>query len=201
MGRLIAFDPQTASALVAKTRTAAQLGHGSPLKAALANEGESTLLMRASAGNDLLVVNVRHPQRTPRVVVQPVARQGTRNENPRSAAPPVRKPAEPAPQASKPVVASKVESAPDVSRSVAVPRAAPAQQQANPVESAIPSRSDMSKAVLPTRADAPKKPAARAEDEPVAYEATGFLGLGDSPLYEEDLQPQPKKKWWRKILD
>ena len=31
------------------------------------------------------------------------------------------------------------------------------------------------------------------------YEATGFLGLTDSPVYED--QPAPPKKWWKKLLD
>jgi hypothetical protein len=34
--------------------------------------------------------------------------------------------------------------------------------------------------------------------EPVAYEASGFLGLSDAPVYEE---APPKKRWWQKILD
>ncbi len=35
--------------------------------------------------------------------------------------------------------------------------------------------------------------------EPVAFEATGFLGLIDEPVFSEE--PQPKKKWWQRILD
>ncbi len=38
-----------------------------------------------------------------------------------------------------------------------------------------------------------------AGDVPVAYEATGFLGLIDEPIFED--QPQSKKKWWRRLLD
>lgn len=34
---------------------------------------------------------------------------------------------------------------------------------------------------------------------PVAYEAAGFLGLIDEPVYDEE--PAKPKKWWRKILD
>jgi hypothetical protein len=211
MGRLIAFDPQTASALVAKTRTAAQLGHGSPLKAALANEGEATLLMRASTSNDVLVVSVRHPQPAPQVVAPLVTTsEVTRSEGRRNSAPPPNKPAMPAPHVSKPAPPPKVESVRGTATSAApiaaapapaTPApAAPAQQKAKPVTSAITSHSDASDSTLAKQADVPKKPAAR-DDEPVAYEATGFLGLEDSPLYAEDLEPQPKKKWWRKILD
>jgi hypothetical protein len=206
MGRLIAFDPQTASALVAKTRTAAQLGHGSPLKAALANEGEATLLMRASTSNEVLVVSVRHPQPAPQIVAPPVARSSvTRSEGPRNTAPPPRNPGMPASQVSKPAPPPNVESVRGTATSAAPAPAAPApatpaQQETKPVKSAIASHSDASDSTLPKQADVPKKPAAR-NDEPVAYEATGFLGLEDSPLYAEDLEPQPKKKWWRKILD
>lgn len=38
-----------------------------------------------------------------------------------------------------------------------------------------------------------------AGDEPVAFEATGFLGLHDEPVFEEE--PQQKKKWWQRLLD
>ncbi len=34
---------------------------------------------------------------------------------------------------------------------------------------------------------------------PVAYEITGFLGLVDQPIYEEE--PAQPKKWWQKILE
>lgn len=36
-------------------------------------------------------------------------------------------------------------------------------------------------------------------DSSQQYEATGFLGLTDSPLYED--QPAPPKQWWQKLLD
>jgi hypothetical protein len=36
-------------------------------------------------------------------------------------------------------------------------------------------------------------------EEPVSYEAGGFLGLVDSPVYEDEA-PRPKK-WWQKFLD
>lgn len=44
-------------------------------------------------------------------------------------------------------------------------------------------------------------PAVKSHDEaePVAYEAGGFLGLVDSPVYDDEA-PSPKK-WWRKFLD
>ena len=153
MGRLIAFDQQTASALVANTRTAAQLGHGSPLKAALATENDATLLMPSSSADELLVVSVRRPPA--RAALQ-----------------------QPAPD-------QRVANAPVVNalggpRPVTAPPQPPTQQAAPP---------------KPTTA----KPVD--DTEPVAYEATGFLGLENSPVYASDLEPKPKKKWWQKLLD
>src|SRR5690242_10598818 len=63
MGRLIAFDQQTASTLVPRTRTTAPLGHGSAVKAALANEQGATLLMPGRKSDEVLVVSVRRPAR------------------------------------------------------------------------------------------------------------------------------------------
>ena len=150
MGRLIAFDQQTASTLVARTRTAAQLGHGSPLKAAIANESESTLLMPAVRNDEVLVVTVRRPVKK----VQ---------------APPIFAPHE-----------ARVAPAPQV-------------QPAKPAAQSKPTSQPVAKA-QPVKND----------DEPVAYEATGFLGLDDSPVYAEDIaeqEKQAKKKWWQKLLD
>jgi hypothetical protein len=144
MGRLIAFDQQTASALVANTRTAAQLGHGSALKAALATESDATLLMPATSENELLVVSVRRPAAR---AVAPAA----------------------------PVRERVAVNAPEPPRVVSEPAKRPQQHTV-----ANPAANDM---------------------EPVAYEATGFLGLEDSPLYASDLEPKPKKKWWKKLLD
>jgi hypothetical protein len=33
----------------------------------------------------------------------------------------------------------------------------------------------------------------------VSYEAIGFLGLSDSPVFEDE--PQRPKKWWQRLLD
>jgi hypothetical protein len=159
MGRLIAFDQQTASTLVARTRTTTQLGHGSPLKAALANENGATLLI-PGRNDSVLVVSVRRPARE-----RAVARQAF-------TAPPVQSAGEAKP----------------VQKNVQRPASQPSSPQSSPV--------------APTPADQAKKRGQ--DDEPVAYEATGFLGLYDSPLYEEDLveeAKQAKKKWWQKLLD
>jgi hypothetical protein len=34
---------------------------------------------------------------------------------------------------------------------------------------------------------------------PVTFEATGFLGLIDEPVFDEE--PKPRKKWWQRLLD
>jgi len=122
MGRLIAFDQQTASALVAGTRTAAQMGHGSPLKAAIGSETEATLLMPSRQRDELLVVQVRRPV-----------------------------------------------------QSVQAPAAKPEKKRGW--------------WLMPD-----EKPF-----EPVSYQATGFLGLEDEPIYTEEpaAPPPPKKKWWK----
>jgi hypothetical protein len=129
---------------VANTRTAAQLGHGSALKAALATESDATLLMPATSENELLVVSVRRPAAR---AVAPAA----------------------------PVRERVAVNAPEPPRVVSEPPKRPQQHTV-----ANPAANDM---------------------EPVAYEATGFLGLEDSPLYASDLEPKPKKKWWKKLLD
>lgn len=45
--------------------------------------------------------------------------------------------------------------------------------------------------------DAPAQKKAVGED--VSYEAVGFLGLSDSPVFEEE--PRRPKKWWQRLLD
>ncbi len=55
-----------------------------------------------------------------------------------------------------------------------------------------------------SRPEKPAPPAAKqaareSVSEPVGYVATGFLGLNDEPVFEEDDPPRPKK-WWQKIL-
>ena len=39
-----------------------------------------------------------------------------------------------------------------------------------------------------------------AEEEPLKYQASGFLGLSDEPVYSEPPQPEleTKKKWWQR---
>ena len=39
----------------------------------------------------------------------------------------------------------------------------------------------------------------KAVGEEASYEAVGFLGLSDSPVFEQE-SPHPKK-WWQKLLD
>lgn len=39
----------------------------------------------------------------------------------------------------------------------------------------------------------------RAPETPAHYEATGFLGLLDEPIYEEE-PPPVKQSWWKKLV-
>ncbi|MFB3917266.1 MAG: hypothetical protein ACE14M_11090 [Terriglobales bacterium] len=34
----------------------------------------------------------------------------------------------------------------------------------------------------------------------ISYVPTGFLGLSDAPVYEEE-EPRPKKSWWRRLTE
>ena len=37
-------------------------------------------------------------------------------------------------------------------------------------------------------------------DEPISYEATGFLGLSDEPIFtRRPAQSVPKKTWWQRL--
>lgn len=42
-------------------------------------------------------------------------------------------------------------------------------------------------------------PSVLPNSDPVGYEATGFLGLIDEPVFEDELKP--KKKWWQRFFD
>lgn len=37
-------------------------------------------------------------------------------------------------------------------------------------------------------------------DDSMSYQATGFLGLVDEPVYDDEPKPQ-KKSWWKKLID
>jgi hypothetical protein len=185
MGRLVAFDQQTASSLVARTRTAAQLGHGSPLRAALATEDEATLLMPGSQRDQLLVVSVRR---------QP-ARATLASKPPAVVTPPAVAPS--VVSTPRPRVEEKREEVKRDEAKAAMPappkQATPAPPPANnPPPTTLPS---VEKPASSTTVD---------DMEPVGYEATGFLGLENSPVYAHDLEAQArqaKKKWWQKLLD
>jgi hypothetical protein len=54
--------------------------------------------------------------------------------------------------------------------------------------------------VAPTPSASPLNTPVTTEPEPsTQFEATGFLGLSDSPVYEDEA-PAPKR-WWQKLLD
>ena len=82
--------------------------------------------------------------------------------------------------------------------------------EADPLQAALQSTAPTSLLALPSeggnkvllarfqrgqRAVAPALPS----HDPLGFEASGFLGLGDQPVYQPEMQPE--KKWWQKILE
>lgn len=37
-------------------------------------------------------------------------------------------------------------------------------------------------------------------EQRIRYEATGFLGLNDQPVYDDVPQPAEKKGWWKRVF-
>jgi hypothetical protein len=197
MGRLVAFDQQTASSLVARTRTAAQLGHGSPLRAALATEDEATLLMPGAQRDQLLIVSVRRQPARAALVPPPVL---TASAQPTVAAVPIprTRAEEVRPEVKRVEVRQE-----DVRRTE--PKKEDAKQEDAKRQEAKREevRPEPVKQATPIPPASPTKPPVD-DNEPVGYEATGFLGLENSPVYAEDVEEQArnkKKKWWQKLLD
>lgn len=62
----------------------------------------------------------------------------------------------------------------------------------------IPSHLPAQALVAHFRRPDPPPPPPRKEPA-VRYQATGFLGLTDEPVYEDEPAP-PKKKWWRRVF-
>lgn len=81
--------------------------------------------------------------------------------------------------------------------------------EGDPLQSALHSNAPMSLLAMPAdtanrvliatfrRAGSAATPPS--SPDPIAFEATGFLGLSDEPVYEAG--PQAAKKWWKKILE
>jgi len=154
MGRLVAFDQQTASAISARARRAPHRGHGDALKAALSSEDQSLLLLPSSSPDQVLLAEMR---RTPTHIAQPTSvelRDSLVHGNAR-------------PEAQGLSASSAPTSATDAI-------------------TAAPNLSPMGQHIAPSTAEEP------------AYEATGFLGLHDSPVYEEEALPKPKR-WWHRF--
>lgn len=197
MGRLVAFDQQTASSLVARTRTAAQLGHGSPLRAALATEDEATLLMPGQR-DQVLVVSVRRPPARATFTAHASTVTAPALTTPVPTTPPPMTTLRP-----------RVQSKGEEIRPAEVKRPAAQSENVNREElrpadlKRANAKPEPVKQSAPTPPSVPTKPPLD-DMEPVAYEATGFLGLEDSPVYAHDLEEQArnnKKKWWQKLLD
>jgi hypothetical protein len=81
--------------------------------------------------------------------------------------------------------------------------------EADPVQSALHSNSPTSLLAAPAE-DGKRVLVARFQrrrslltpagsNEPVAFETSGFLGLGDQPVYIPEAQAA--RKWWQKILE
>ena len=77
--------------------------------------------------------------------------------------------------------------------------------EADPVQTALHSNSPVSLLALPSQNGKHvlvakfRRPAqAAVSNDPVGFEASGFLGLSDQPLYVPPVQQA--KKWWQKIL-
>ena len=81
--------------------------------------------------------------------------------------------------------------------------------EADPVQSALHSNSQTSLLAIPAE-DGKRVLVARFQrrrslftpadgNEPVAFETSGFLGLGDQPVYIPEAQAA--RKWWQKILE
>lgn len=81
--------------------------------------------------------------------------------------------------------------------------------EGDPLQSALHSKSPLSLLAMP--ADTPnrvliatfRRPQSAAapanSPDPIGFEASGFLGLSDGPVYQEE--PEGGKNWWRKILE
>jgi len=77
-------------------------------------------------------------------------------------------------------------------------------QSGDPVDAAL-ALDTPSLVLLPSKSEgkvlvahfAPKNEGA-SESEAPTYEASGFLGLRDEPVFIHDDPPPPKKRWWRR---
>jgi hypothetical protein len=81
--------------------------------------------------------------------------------------------------------------------------------EGDPLQSALQSKSATSLLAMPadtanrvliaTFRRAPSTPTPGGSPDPIGFEAAGFLGLSDEPVYESE--PEAAPKWWRKILE
>lgn len=74
--------------------------------------------------------------------------------------------------------------------------------EANPVEAALQSNAPTSLLALPVPGGKHVLIARfrrLTSNEPSGFEASGFLGLSDQPVYAPELPPV--KKWWQKFLE
>ena len=77
--------------------------------------------------------------------------------------------------------------------------------EADPVQTALHSNAPISLLALPSVSGKGvlvakfRRPAQAApSNDPVGFEASGFLGLSDEPVYVPE---SPARKWWQKLLE
>ncbi|HET7747910.1 MAG TPA: hypothetical protein VFK81_00935 [Terriglobales bacterium] len=77
--------------------------------------------------------------------------------------------------------------------------------EADPVQTALQSNAPISLLAVPSENGKHvlvakfRRPAlAVADNEPVGFEASGFLGLSDEPVF---VPGSPVRKWWQKLLE
>ena len=77
--------------------------------------------------------------------------------------------------------------------------------EADPLQTALHSKAPISLLALPSENGKHvlvakfRRPAlAPANNDPVGFEASGFLGLSDEPVY---VPGPPARKWWQKLLE
>jgi hypothetical protein len=77
--------------------------------------------------------------------------------------------------------------------------------EADPLQTALHSNAHLSLLALPSESGKHvlvakfRRPAlAPVNNDPVGFEASGFLGLSDEPVYVPE---RPARKWWQKLLE
>ncbi|HWR36779.1 MAG TPA: hypothetical protein VN622_12995 [Clostridia bacterium] len=174
MTRWIAFDRQTAEKLRdgLGREVPLTLEIGTPVQRALAAKMPCVLVLPGRGLENTLLVTL---QPVSQVSVQLAHTQADTTTNPKPLEQQQRF-VEPAQPAAEPI-----------------PEAEYAEPSAAPVQSAVDE--------VPPAAETALRDAARSfAAEPIRYEAGGFLGLSDEPVFEDEPRPaSAKPSWWHKL--